>query len=156
MAGQNTASGRVERAMKRAESSGGGLPFTRALGLEFLEAGDGYIKYRLPLQETNLDPDGAMSSGALLALVDHTGSLAAWMTADFGNPAFFGSTVKTQMDRFVHDIRDDVLAEGRALSVQGELINSEVKIFTPDREIVAQGSTIYRIVERGDLQGGRA
>ena len=41
-------------------------------------------------------------------------------------------------------------AEGRALSVQGELINSEVKIFAQDGRIVAQGSTIYRIIDRGE------
>jgi acyl-coenzyme A thioesterase PaaI-like protein len=148
MPDEESDSARVARARQRAQGSGGGLPYTRALGLEFIEAADGFIKYRLPLQETNLAPDGAMSSGALLTLVDHTGSLAAWMTADFGNPSFFGSTVKTQMDRFVHDIREDVFAEGRALSVQGELINSEVKIFKASGEIVAQGSTIYRIIER--------
>ena len=72
------------------------------------------------------------------------------MTADFGNPRYFGSTVKTQMDRFVHDVGDEVTAEGRALSVQGELINSEVKIFAQDGRIVAQGSTIYRIIDRGE------
>jgi uncharacterized protein (TIGR00369 family) len=148
-------SSRVARATKRAEGSGGGLAYTRALGLEFIEAGDGYIKYRLPLQETNLAPDGTMSSGALLTLVDHTGSLAAWMTADFGNPRYFGSTVKTQMDRFIHAIAEDVIAEGRALRVEGELISSEVKIFGGHGQIVAQGSTIYRIIDRGEQQGGQ-
>jgi len=126
------------------------LPYTRALGLEFLEADDGYIKYRLPLNEKTIGPDGVMASGALLTVVDHAGSLAAWMTADFGNPRYFGSTVKTQMDRFVHDVGAEVTAEGRALSVQGELINSEVKIFAQDGRIVAQGSTIYRIIDRGE------
>lgn len=141
---------RVARAREMAQRSGGGLPYTRALGLEFLEASDGYIKYRLPLNEHTTGPDGVMASGALLTVVDHTGSLAAWMTADFGNPRYFGSTVKTQMDRFVHDVGDEVTAEGRALSVQGELINSEVKIFAQDGRIVAQGSTIYRIIDRGE------
>lgn len=141
---------RVIRARERAQRSGGGLPYTRALGLEFVEAGDGYIKYRLPLSEVTSGPDGTFASGALLTVVDHSGSLAAWMTADFGNPRYFGSTVKTQMDRFVHDAGDEVTAEGRALSIQGELISSEVKILARDGQIVAQGSTIYRIIDRGE------
>lgn len=141
---------RVIRARDRAQRSGGGLPYTRALGLEFIEAGDGYIKYRLPLSEVTSGPDATFASGALLTVVDHTGSLAAWMTADFGNSRYFGSTVKTQMDRFVHDAGDEVIAEGRALSVQGELINSEVNIFARDGRIVARGSTIYRIIDRGE------
>lgn len=147
---------RVGRARKRAQASGGGLPYTRALGVEFVEADDGYIKYRLPIQEANLAPDGTMSSGALLTLVDHAGSLAAWMTADFGNPRFFGSTIKTQMDRFVYEIFDEVVAEGRALAVHDELINSEVKIFNSQGKMVAQGTTIYRIIDRGpETQEGR-
>ncbi len=52
-------------------------------------------------------------------------------------------------DRFVHDVGDEVIAEGRALSVQGELINSEVKIFASDGRIVAQGSSVYRVIDRG-------
>lgn len=126
------------------------MPYTKALGLVFVEAADGYIKYRLPLGTATSAPDSTFASGALLTVVDHTGSLAAWMTADFGNPRFFGSTVKTQMDRFMLDAGDEVTAEGRALSVQGEIINSEVKVFAKDGRLVAQGSTIYRIVDRGE------
>lgn len=146
---------RIARAMERARGSGGGLPYTRALGLEFLDAGDGYVKYRLPLNKNTAGPDGTFASGALLTVVDHTGSLAAWMTTDFGNSRYFGSTVKTQMDRFVHDAGEEVFAEGRALSVQGELINSEVKIVARDGRIVAQGSTIYRIIDRGERPADR-
>lgn len=145
---------RVQRAMERAQRSGGGLPYTRALGLEFLDAGHGYVKYKLPLNQNTRGPDGVMASGALLTVVDHAGSLAAWMTADFGNPRYFGSTVKTQIDRFVHDVGNEVIAEGRALAIQGELINSQVKIFAGDGRIVAQGSTIYRIIDRGEQPAG--
>jgi acyl-coenzyme A thioesterase PaaI-like protein len=140
----------VERNVRRAGNPKGGLTYTRGLGLEFVEGGYGYIKFKLPYHETTTGPDGCIATGALLTLVDHTGALSAWMTSEMGNPRYFGSTVKTQLDRFELDIREDVFGEGRALAKHGELINSEVKIVTAGGRIVGLGSTIYRIIDRGE------
>jgi acyl-coenzyme A thioesterase PaaI-like protein len=131
------------------ERSGGGTRYTAAFGLELLEHGHGLARFRLPGAGPSLDESLAVASGVLLSLVDHVGAIAAWMTSELGNPRYFGSTVKSAVE-VIGPAREDVMVEGRAIAVQGELIFADVLITTGDGDLVAKGSTIYRIIDRGE------
>ena len=140
----------LARTLARVRRGGSALPYTLGLGFEWVEADFGRIVYRAPYREANTGLDGAMATGVLLSLVDQAGSMAAWMTGDFGNPRYFGSTVKTQLDRFEPAVREDVLGEGQVLSIQGELVHSVVRLTTANGRVLGHGSTIYRIADRGE------
>ena len=136
------------------DRSGGGTRYTDNFGLELLEWEYGYVKFRLPSSGSALDGEGGIASGALLSAVDHVGALAAWTIRELGNPRYFGSTVKTQLEFFTERVAEDVYVEGRALAADRELINAEVSITTEGGQLVARGTTIYRIIDRGDEAAG--
>lgn len=132
--------------------SGGRTPFLARIGLELLEHGHAYARFRLLGQDATRDDEGRIASGVLLAAVDHVGAIAAWMTSELGNRRYFGSTVKTQIT-LMADVRQPVIVEGRVAASEGELIFADVLITTDAGELVAKGATIYRIIDRGE-QGG--
>ncbi len=142
--------GSLERTRAVLDRSGGGTGYTSQFGLELLEWEYGYMKFRLPSSGPALDEEGGIASGALLSAVDHVGALAAWTIRELGNPRYFGSTVKTQLEFFTERVTEDVYVEGRALAAARELINAEVSITTEGGELVARGTTIYRIIDRGN------
>lgn len=70
----------------------------------------------------------------------------------WGDPAFFDSTVKTQLDRIESDSHEEVFAEGQAVAAEGELTYSEVRITSTDGRLLCRGSTIYRSAARRRAQ----
>ncbi len=126
----------------------GRMPYMANLGWTLLEAEYGFLRFRLPCSEASTGADGSISSGALLSAVDHAGSVAAWMTRELGSPRLFGSTVNSKLAVLRPCPGRALLVEARAVGSEGELVHSRVDILSEDGELVAQGSTIYRIVER--------
>lgn len=131
------------------DRSRGATGYTGGLGLAFVDHAHGYVKFRLPASGTATDEHACIAPGAFLSAVDHVGAIAAWTTSELGNPRYFGSTVRTQIE-IMTEVRDDVDVEGRAVSIDGELIYADVTMTTDSGEIVAKGSTIYRIIDRGE------
>ncbi|MBV1878432.1 MAG: PaaI family thioesterase [Pseudomonadales bacterium] len=126
----------------------GRMPYMSQINWQF-KAGDyGYAEFLLPWKEHSIGDDGGLASGALLSAIDHSGSLAAWMTTELGRRDLFGSTVNTKIQTFAPAIKRDVIVKARAAGGSGTLINSDVDIITLAGEPVASGSTIYRIVKR--------
>ena len=56
-------------------------PFMRHLGMELVEASDGYAKVRLRFQKENTTAADALHGGAIGSLIDTTGAMAAWTMA---------------------------------------------------------------------------
>ncbi len=136
------------KSVERISTGMGLIPYMRHLGMEFVEGGEGYIKTRLAFQKENTTAADALHGGALASLLDTTGSLAAWTTAELGNPRYFGSTVAITVNYLSGVIGQDCFAEGRVLKRGKEVIYSEVKIHNADGKLCAQGTVIYRIIER--------
>lgn len=126
----------------------GRMPYMAQLGWAFQGGDFGSVEFLLPCEGHALGDDGGIAGGALLTAVDHSGSVAAWMTSELGSRELFGSTVNTKLHTFAPAIARDVIVRARAAGGSGTLINSEVSIQTLSGEPVAAGSTIYRIVER--------
>jgi len=138
----------VDRNIAMMSKMDGRMPYMNNLGFQFVEADYGHCVFRMPCQDAARGEDGGLAGGALLSAVDHSGSIAAWLTMPFGSPKHFGSTVNTKVQIFSPRIDEDVLIDARATGGCGTIFNSAVQIATLRGEPVAQGSTIYRIVQR--------
>src|SRR3990170_3574189 len=140
----------TNKSVERISRSIGYMPFAAQLGMEFVEGGDGWIKVRLPFKKENTSVADALHGGAIASLIDTTGSMAAWTTSEIGNPRYFGSTVAVSVNYLSGIIGEDCVAEGRVLKRGKEIIYSDVRVTTADGKLCAQGTVIYRIVDRGE------
>ena len=124
-------------------------PFMKHLGMELMEAGDGYAKLRLRFQKENTTAADALHGGAVASLIDTTGAMAAWTTAEIATPRYFGSTVGVTVNYLSAVIGEDCYAEGRILKRGKEIIYSDVRVTNDAGKLCAQGTVVYRIIERG-------
>jgi len=69
------------------------IPYMKHLAMEFVEGGEGYAKLRMRYQDENSTALKALHGGAISSLIDTTGAMAAWTTAEIATPRYFGSTV---------------------------------------------------------------
>jgi uncharacterized protein (TIGR00369 family) len=124
------------------------MPFGKHLAMEFVEGGDGYAKLAMRYQDENSTAMKALHGGAISALIDTTGAMAAWTTAEIATPKYFGSTVGINVNYLSGAIGEDVFAEGRILKRGKEIIYSDVRVTNGAGKLLAQGTVVYRIVER--------
>lgn len=125
------------------------MPFTKHLAMEFAEGGEGYARIRMRYQDENSTAGRALHGGALASLIDTTGAMAAWTTAQIATPKYFGSTVGVNVNYLSGAIGEDVFAEGRILKRGKEIIYSDVRVTNEAGKLLAQGTVVYRIVETG-------
>ena len=123
-------------------------PYMAHLGMEFVEAGEGYAKLRLRYQKENSTAAEALHGGAIASLIDTTGAMAAWTTAEIATPKYFGSTVGITVNYLSAVIGEDCWAEGRVLKRGKEVIYNDVRVTNEAGKLLAQGTVIYRIIER--------
>ena len=123
-------------------------PYMVHLGMELVEASDSYAKLKLRYQDENSTAAKALHGGAIASLIDTTGAMAAWTTAEVATPQYFGSTVGVTVNYLSAVIGQDCFAEGRVLKRGKEVIYSEVRVTNEDGKLCAQGTVIYRIIER--------
>jgi uncharacterized protein (TIGR00369 family) len=126
------------------------VPYMRHLGMEFVEGREGYAKLRLRFQKENTTAGDALHGGAIASLIDTTGAMAAWTTAEILSPRYFGSTVGVNVNYLSAVIGEDATAEGQVLKRGKEIIYSDVRVTNDAGKLLAQGTVTYRIVETGD------
>jgi len=121
------------------------IPFHGKLGLAAEHMAGGRSRIAMPWQEANADASGGVHEGALLALLDTTGAMAAW--AETGPGRFKASTPGIQARILCPLPRVDLVGYGRVLHRDREHFFVEVEIAErPGGRLVAQGGVSYRIV----------
>ncbi len=128
-------------------------PFMKHLAMEFVEGGEGWAKLKMAYQDENSTAFSALHGGAISALIDTTGAMAAWTTAEIMTPRYFGSTVGINVNYLSAAIGEDIYAEGRVLKRGKEIIYSDVRVTNAAGKLLAQGTVTYRIVERAEGDG---
>ncbi len=123
-------------------------PYMAHLGMELVDASEGYAKLKLKYQDENSTMAKALHGGAIASLIDTTGAMAAWTTAEIATPKYFGSTIGVTVNYLSAVIGQDCFAEGRVLKRGKEVIYNEVLVHNADGKLCAQGTVIYRIIER--------
>ncbi|MCH2185408.1 hotdog fold thioesterase, partial [Myxococcota bacterium] len=86
-------------------------PYMAARGLSIENMAAGHSRVALPHRDANLDAGGGIHEGALLALLDTTGAMAAW--AETGPGAFKASTPALQAQIFSPPGAQDQIAYGQ-------------------------------------------
>jgi len=130
-------------------------PFMRHLGMEFVEANEGYAKLKMRYQKENSTYADALHGGAISSLIDTTGAMAAWTTAEILTPKYLGSTVGINVNYLSNAFGEDIFAEGRVLKRGKEIIYSDVRVTNAGGKLLAQGTVVYRIFER-EAPGGQS
>ena len=130
-------------------------PFMKHLAMEFVEAADGYAKLRMRYQDENSTFQKALHGGAIASLIDTTGAMAAWSTSEIATPKYFGSTVGAVVNYFSGAIGEDIYAEGTVLKRGKEIIYSDVRVSNEAGKLLAQGTVVYRIIEREQAGGSK-
>jgi uncharacterized protein (TIGR00369 family) len=129
-------------------------PYMKHLAMEFVDAGEGWARLAMRYQDENSTAFKALHGGAISSLLDTTGAMAAWTTSEIATPRYFGSTVGINVNYLSGAIGEDVFAEGRVLRRGKEIIYSDVRVTNAAGKLLAQGTVVYRIVER--TEGGAA
>ena len=123
-------------------------PYMKHLGMEYIEGREGYARLRLRFQKENTTAGDALHGGAIASLIDTTGAMAAWTTAEILSPRYFGSTVGVNVNYLSGIIGEDAFAEGQVLKRGKEIIYCDVRVTNADGKLLAQGTVVYRIIER--------
>ncbi|MGH7337078.1 MAG: PaaI family thioesterase, partial [Myxococcota bacterium] len=123
----------------------GKMPFTAARGLVVEHMTGGTSRIVMPARAANADAAGGTHEGAVLALLDTTGAMAAWATTGVG--PYKASTPALQAQILTPPEGVDLVAYGRCVQRDTELLWSEVEVASAaDRRVFARGTVIYRIV----------
>ena len=121
----------------------GRTPFMGRLGISVEHMQGGRSRVALPWRDANADEAGGVHEGAVLALLDTTGAMAAW--AETGPGRFKASTPSLQAQIVAPPPRADLVGLGRVVQRDRELFLCDVEVAAGDG-VVARGTVIYRIV----------
>ena len=99
----------------------------------------------MPLRDGNRNEDGGVHEGAVLALVDTAGAMAAW--AETGPGPYRASTPSIQAQILAPPTMDDLVAYGRTVQRDRELLWADVEVADrSDGRLWARGTVVYRIL----------
>ncbi len=121
-------------------------PFMARLGMSIVHMHGGHARVEMPFKPANADDGEAVHEGALAALIDTTGAMAAWSIVglDFRYKA---STVGIHVNYHAPAIKEDVVAQARTLRRNNEIFLNQVTVSgCQSGRLVAAGSVTYRIV----------
>jgi uncharacterized protein (TIGR00369 family) len=123
----------------------GRVPFIGKRGIVAEHMTGGTSRLVMPFIDDNADESGGVHEGALLALLDTTGAMASW--ARTGHGAYRASTPSIQAQILEPGPKQDLVAYGRNVQRDGEILWSDVEIASAvDARVYARGTVIYRIL----------
>jgi uncharacterized protein (TIGR00369 family) len=121
-------------------------PFMAGLGLRIEHMAGGRSRIRLPWRAANGDAGGGAHEGAVLALLDTTGAMAAWAVT--GPGPFKASTPALQAQILAPPPGEELVAFGRCAHRDGEAFFCDVEVAAAaTRRVCARGTVLYRIVQ---------
>ncbi len=123
----------------------GGVPFIGNRGIAVEHMTGGRSRLVMPWLDANGDESGGLHEGAVLALLDTAGAMAAW--AETGPGRFKASTPSIQAQVLGPPPRDDLVAYGRVAQRDREIFWCDVEVAgQSDGRVCARGTVIYRII----------
>ncbi len=123
----------------------GKLNFGKARGLSIEHMTGSHSRITMPASEANAEAGGGVHEGAVVALLDTTGAMAAW--AETGPGPFKASTPALQAQLLCPPTDQDLVAYGRVVQRDGDGFWCDVEVAgARDAKIVARGTVMYRIV----------
>jgi len=122
------------------------IPFMARLGIRIEHMAGGRSRIVLPWREEHADAPGAgVAEGAVLALLDTTGAMAAWAVT--GPGPYKASTPALQAQIVAPAPAEALVAYGHCVHRDGGAFWSDVEVCGADsRRVCARGTVLYRIV----------
>lgn len=121
------------------------LPFLARLGIRIEHMTGGSARIVLPWSAEHADADGGFAEGAVLALLDTTGAMAAWSTSGPGR--YKASTPALHAQFLAPPPAEDLVAYGVCRHRDGSAFWSDVEVCgSATRRVCARSSVLYRIV----------
>jgi len=121
----------------------GKMPFTAQRGLRVEHMNEGTSRIVMPFRDTNADANGGVHEGAVLALLDTTGAMAAW--GETGPGRYKASTPALQAQMLAPAEREDLVAFGRIVQRDDDAFWCDVDVVGDGGRILARGTVLYRI-----------
>ena len=124
----------------------GKVPFIHERGIAIEHMVDGKARLFMPWQDSHADRVSQTThEGAVLALLDTAGAMAAWAVT--GPGAFKASTPSMQAQVIATPPKGDLMAYANVVHRDNEIFYSDVEVVGVDDGCVcAKGTIIYRIV----------
>ena len=106
----------------------------------------GAARLAMPCAANQCDSDDAIHEGALAALIDSSGALAAWSLVGL-DMRFKASTVGIHVSFHARAPQQPVVAHARTLRRNNEIFLNQVAVLARDSgALLASGTVTYRIV----------
>jgi uncharacterized protein (TIGR00369 family) len=122
-------------------------PIAERLGFRLTEVADGTAVFVGEAGPHLLNPLGSVHGGWALTLIDSAGGCAVHTTL----PAGVGYTTVETKANFTRAIRADgglYRCEGRVLSAGRQIATADVRLFAPDGNLAAHGTSTLMILRR--------
>ncbi len=121
------------------------LNFGKARALDIENMSEGKSRITMPMGANNANESGGMHEGAVVALLDTTGAMAAW--AETGPGPYKASTPALQVQILAPPSSQDLVAYGRVIQRDVDGFWSDVEVCgREDGRVIARGTVLYRIV----------
>jgi uncharacterized protein (TIGR00369 family) len=112
------------------------IPFSRTLGIEITSLGATEVRARLAWSPERCTTGGAMHGGAIMALADNTGALAAYLNLPEGA---LGTTTVSSSTNFLRAVREGYAeAVSRPLHAGRSTVVVETEILDSEGRLVAK------------------
>ena len=121
-------------------------PFMSKRQMNIVHMADGRARVTMPACDANADENGHLHDGAMLALLDTTGAMAAW--AEAGPARWKASTASLQAQTLAPPPSGDVVAYARCVHRDQEMYwcDAEIADVTTGR-VTTRGTVFYRLAE---------
>lgn len=121
-------------------------PFMHRLGMKIEHMDEGRARVSMAASEQILGDDGAVHDGAMLALLDTTGAMAAW--AENGVGRFKASTASLQAQMIAPPPKGNVVAYARMGYRDREMFWADTEVAdAATGQVTTRGTVFYRITE---------
>lgn len=121
---------------------------THHLGIEWVEAGDDYLKARMPVDHRTIQPYGILHGGASCVLAETIGSVASAMVIDHSKFLCMGIEINANHIRSVKE--GYVTGIGKPLHLGRSTHVWDIKIYDEKEKLVCVSRLTVAIVPRKD------
>lgn len=122
-------------------------PYTKLLGIELFDAGDGRFAMTLLPEEFHYNPMGCVHGGILSTLLDSVMSAAVHTALPAGS-GYLTVSINITFLKPVYEHTGEVMAEGTLVSLRRQIATAEGRIVDMKGDVCATGTAICMVFER--------
>ena len=127
----------------------GEVPYSRTLGIEVIDAGEGSARLRLPVRrELETRRAGTLHGGVLASLIDSAGAAAVLTTRDEDDATWAGFATTDLNVSYLAAAESDVVAAAHVLRGGRTIAYTTVEVTDEAGTVVAVGRVTYLIMRR--------